>query len=171
MRPLDVFPSLTPKQHEVLSYVAENRTSKEIAFEIGISVSAVNQRIESIRNRTGSPPRAELARAYRIFLQEQDKANAPDHAAQADGWQAAQESEAADNLPQENASDGDEAPAPRLAQPAVGAMTDVLPAARHHLPVEGHSHGPLVKGLTIVAGTVLVVLVALGIVLTLHRVL
>lgn len=74
---LAAFPGLTVKQHEVLRYVAENRTSKEIAFELGISESAVNQRIESIRNRTGSPPRAELARAYRQYLQEQENACNP----------------------------------------------------------------------------------------------
>lgn len=67
---LAIFPRLTAKQHEVLRFVAENRTSKEIAFELGISESAVNQRIEGVRNRTGSPPRAELARAYRQYLQE-----------------------------------------------------------------------------------------------------
>ena len=66
---LAIFPRLTAKQHEVLRFVAENRTSKEIAFELGISESAVNQRIEGVRNRAGSPPRAELARAYRQYLQ------------------------------------------------------------------------------------------------------
>lgn len=65
---LEAFPAMTPKQHEVLRFVAENRTSKEIAFELGISESAVNQRIESVRKRTGSPPRAELARVYRQYL-------------------------------------------------------------------------------------------------------
>ncbi|MFC0683617.1 helix-turn-helix domain-containing protein [Novosphingobium clariflavum] len=57
----------------MLRLVAENRTSKEIAWELGISESAVNQRIEGVRGRTGSPPRAELARAYR-FYQRQDPA-------------------------------------------------------------------------------------------------
>lgn len=66
----ETLPALTNKQHEVLALVAENRTSKEIAWELGISESAVNQRIEGVRNRTGSPPRAELARAYRQYLQE-----------------------------------------------------------------------------------------------------
>ena len=66
---LRTFPKLTVKQHEVLRFVAENRTSKEIAWELGISESAVNQRIEGVRNRTGSPPRAELARAYRQYQQ------------------------------------------------------------------------------------------------------
>lgn len=68
VRLLSTFPRLTQKQHEVLRFVAENRTSKEIAWELGISESAVNQRIEGVRHRTGSPPRAELARAYRCFL-------------------------------------------------------------------------------------------------------
>lgn len=71
---LAVFPTLSEKQHEVLRFVAENRTSKEIARELGISESAVNQRIESVRNRTGSPPRAELARVYRQYLQDPENA-------------------------------------------------------------------------------------------------
>jgi DNA-binding CsgD family transcriptional regulator len=66
-RILETLPGLTGKQHEVLELVAENRTSKEIAWELGISESAVNQRIEGVRARTGSPPRAELARVYRYF--------------------------------------------------------------------------------------------------------
>lgn len=72
-----VFVKLTAKQHEVLSYVAENRTSKEIAWELRISESAVNQRIEGVRLRTGSPPRAELARAYRQYQQDLEAACNP----------------------------------------------------------------------------------------------
>jgi DNA-binding CsgD family transcriptional regulator len=78
-----IFQELTAKQHEVLRFVAENRTSKEIAYEIGVSVSAVNQRIESVRNRAGSPPRAELARAYRQYLQEQTAETAAEAAVDA----------------------------------------------------------------------------------------
>jgi DNA-binding CsgD family transcriptional regulator len=74
---LHIFPHLTPKQHEVLTFVAENRTSKEIAWELGISESAVNQRIEGVRTRAGSPPRAELARAYRQYLQDLEAACNP----------------------------------------------------------------------------------------------
>ena len=74
---LRIFPQLTAKQHEVLGFVAENRTSKEIAWELGISESAVNQRIEGVRMRAGSPPRAELARAYRQYLQEAEAACNP----------------------------------------------------------------------------------------------
>lgn len=72
-----ILPGLTPKQHEVLRFVAENRTSKEIAWELGISESAVNQRIEGVRIRAGSPPRAELARSYRQYLQDLDAACNP----------------------------------------------------------------------------------------------
>src|SRR3546814_19774730 len=74
---LAIVPRLTAKQHEVLRFVAENRTSKEIAWELGISESAVNQRIEGVRSRTGSPPRAELARVYRHYLQDLEEACNP----------------------------------------------------------------------------------------------
>jgi DNA-binding CsgD family transcriptional regulator len=58
-------PTLTDKQREVLALVADNRTSKEIAARLGISESAVNQRIEMVRARLGGLPRGELARLYR----------------------------------------------------------------------------------------------------------
>jgi len=57
--------ALTRKQHEVLALVADNRTSKEIAGLLGISESAVNQRIEMVRSRLGGLPRGELARLFR----------------------------------------------------------------------------------------------------------
>jgi DNA-binding CsgD family transcriptional regulator len=56
---------LTDKQREVLALVADNRTSKEIAGRLGVSESAVNQRIEMVRARLGGLPRGELARLYR----------------------------------------------------------------------------------------------------------
>lgn len=56
---------LTDKQKEVLSLVAEGMTSKEIARKLGISESAVNQRIEVIRQRLGGLPRSQIARLYR----------------------------------------------------------------------------------------------------------
>ncbi|GAM07252.1 LuxR family transcriptional regulator [Novosphingobium sp. MBES04] len=74
----DVFENLTDKQHEVLALVGENFTSKEIAYELGISVSAVNQRIETVRARAGSLSRLELARAYREYRHEQDEEQAQD---------------------------------------------------------------------------------------------
>lgn len=62
------FSALTDKQHEVLALVADHRTSKEIASELGVSESAVNQRIEAVRARLGGPPRAQMARDYRQFI-------------------------------------------------------------------------------------------------------
>ena len=59
-------PQLTKKQREVLALVADNRTSKEIAGLLGISESAVNQRIEIVRARLGGLPRGELARLFRL---------------------------------------------------------------------------------------------------------
>lgn len=64
-RPAQTLPRLTRKQHDVLALVADNRTSKEIAARLGISESAVNQRIEMVRSRLGGLPRGELARLYR----------------------------------------------------------------------------------------------------------
>lgn len=58
-------PRLTAKQRDVLALIADNRTSKEIAGLLGISESAVNQRIEIVRTRLGGLPRGELARLYR----------------------------------------------------------------------------------------------------------
>ena len=72
-----VFQRLTRKQHEVMGYVSAHFTSKQIAFELAISVSAVNQRIEAVRARAGSPSRAELARAYREFQEGEDNTSAP----------------------------------------------------------------------------------------------
>jgi DNA-binding CsgD family transcriptional regulator len=65
--PGSTFAALTGKQHEVLALVADNRTSKEIAAELGVSESAVNQRIEAVRARLGGLPRAQMAREYRLF--------------------------------------------------------------------------------------------------------
>jgi DNA-binding CsgD family transcriptional regulator len=56
---------LTAKQKEVLGYIADGLTSKEIGRKLGISESAVNQRIETIRQRLGGMPRAQIARLYR----------------------------------------------------------------------------------------------------------
>lgn len=64
-REMHIVAQLTQKQQEVLALVADNRTSKEIAAHLGISESAVNQRIETIRSRLGWIPRGELARRYR----------------------------------------------------------------------------------------------------------
>lgn len=46
-------------------FVADGLTSKEIARKLGISESAVNQRIETIRQRLGGLPRSHIARLHR----------------------------------------------------------------------------------------------------------
>ncbi|WP_296680932.1 helix-turn-helix transcriptional regulator [Novosphingobium sp.] len=56
---------LTDKQKEVLALVADGMTSKEIARKLYISESAVNQRIEVVRQRLGGMPRTHIARLYR----------------------------------------------------------------------------------------------------------
>lgn len=76
-RPAPSLPDLTPKQRDVLALVADNRTSKEIAVRLGISESAVNQRIEMVRSRLGGLPRGELARLYRQDLTSDDEADRP----------------------------------------------------------------------------------------------
>ena len=63
------FEGLTIKQREALDLLAENRTSKEIAGSLDVSESAINQRIDTLRQRLGGVSRAELARRYRSSLQ------------------------------------------------------------------------------------------------------
>lgn len=82
-RPAQNLPKLTRKQHEVLALVADNRTSKEIAARLGITESAVNQRIEMVRSRLGGLPRGELARLYRQEYLE----TAPDKRSENETWQ------------------------------------------------------------------------------------
>ena len=65
LRQVALLDALTAKQSEVLVFVSEGLTSKEIARRLGISESAVNQRIEVIRQRLGGLPRAQIARLYR----------------------------------------------------------------------------------------------------------
>lgn len=61
----EFFEGLTVKQREVLEFLADNRTSKEIAGALDVSESAVNQRIDTLRQRFGGITRSELARRYR----------------------------------------------------------------------------------------------------------
>ena len=65
LKHMAVLDAITDKQREVLIYISEGLTSKEIARKLGVSESAVNQRIETIRQRLGGLPRAQIARLYR----------------------------------------------------------------------------------------------------------
>ena len=68
--PLDSldFESITSKQREVLDHLVDGRTSKEIAALVGVSESAVTQRIEGMRHRSGWISRAALVRQYKDWL-------------------------------------------------------------------------------------------------------
>lgn len=60
---------LTPKQRELITFVGQGMMDKQIAHELGISFSAVRQRLVSVQAKTGVRNRAELAAlAMRIGL-------------------------------------------------------------------------------------------------------
>lgn len=56
---------LTEKQREVVHLLLDDRSTKEIARIIGISPSAVEQRLKTIRHRYGNITRRELQRSFR----------------------------------------------------------------------------------------------------------
>lgn len=56
---------LTEKQREVVLLLLDERSTKEIARIIGISPSAVEQRLKTIRHRYGDISRRELQRRFR----------------------------------------------------------------------------------------------------------
>lgn len=60
---------LSEKQREVLDLLLDRRTNKEIAAILGVSASAVEQRLQSIRRRMGVTSRAEIARTYAFLLE------------------------------------------------------------------------------------------------------
>ena len=57
--------ALTEKQRLVIAFVSDGLTSKEIGKLLGVTESAVNQRIETVRARFGGISRSEIARLYR----------------------------------------------------------------------------------------------------------
>ena len=62
---LDPFAGVTKKQREVLDLLLEQRTTKEMAHFLGVSPSAIDQRIDALRRRAGDVTRAELTRLWR----------------------------------------------------------------------------------------------------------
>ncbi len=54
--------SLTPREREILSLLAEGETDADIAAQLYISVSTVRSHLDRIRDKTGKRRRAELAR-------------------------------------------------------------------------------------------------------------
>ena len=69
------FDSSTDRQHEALSLAARHYSSKEIAFQLGISIKAVDRRIDSVRDRLEGIPRAAMLRHYRDWLAAQSAQN------------------------------------------------------------------------------------------------
>lgn len=62
---------LTEKQRELIRLVGQGRMDKQIAHELGISFSAVRQRLASVQQKTGTQNRADLAAlAMRLGLVE-----------------------------------------------------------------------------------------------------
>lgn len=59
---------LSEKQREVLDFVLDRRTNKEIAHALGISVSGVEQRLQSARQHLSARTRAEAARIYEQLI-------------------------------------------------------------------------------------------------------
>lgn len=60
---------LTDKQRELLTFVGQGWMDKQIAFHLGISFSAVRQRLGAVQQKTGAQNRADLAAlAARIGL-------------------------------------------------------------------------------------------------------
>jgi DNA-binding CsgD family transcriptional regulator len=55
---------LTVKQREVIGHLIQGFTSKEIASKIGVSPSAIDQRISEALRRTSCSSRKELVRRY-----------------------------------------------------------------------------------------------------------
>ena len=58
--------NFSPRQQQVLDYLLEGLTGKEIAKRVGVSESAVKKRIRTVLEKTGKPSRmALLASAIR----------------------------------------------------------------------------------------------------------
>lgn len=76
------FDFLTAKQAAVLGHLANNRTSKEMAYALGVSETAINRRIEVLRQRLGGVTRHELARRYRLWAAAHER-NTPDNSGDA----------------------------------------------------------------------------------------
>lgn len=64
------FSLLTDKQREVLDYLIQHKTSKEISRILGISPHTVDQRISLARAKLGVSTRNEVAQSYRRMLDE-----------------------------------------------------------------------------------------------------
>ena len=70
MQATATYPQFTDRQIEVLSLVARRLTIKEIAAELGVSESAINQRIRTLKEKARVNTHRELAQMYLDFCAE-----------------------------------------------------------------------------------------------------
>ena len=61
--------SLTAKEREILDHILLHKPLKTIAYDIDITVSAVDQRLKSARHKLGAADRNEAARIYSALLE------------------------------------------------------------------------------------------------------
>lgn len=66
--------TLTPREHEILSFVAEGKTSREIAASLVVSPHTVRKHVENILEKLGVPTRS--AAVARVFGRAGDGAGA-----------------------------------------------------------------------------------------------
>ena len=57
--------SLTPRQREVLERIVQRQTLKEIASDLGLSESAINQHVRELKRKLQVNSLSELARSVR----------------------------------------------------------------------------------------------------------
>ena len=73
--PLETFKRLTGRQRDVLDGIAKRKTIKTIAHEIGISDSAVNQHIRSLKSALQANSLSDLAKYYAEYSTDYDALN------------------------------------------------------------------------------------------------
>ena len=66
--PIEIYKSITQRQREVMDRVLIHRTSKEIARDLGIHPSTVDQRINAVRSKLQATDRGDAARLYAQLL-------------------------------------------------------------------------------------------------------
>lgn len=64
----DRFGRLSPKERELLDHVLQHKSLKVIAHDLGVTVSAVDQRLKSARRKLGAADRNDAARLYSAAL-------------------------------------------------------------------------------------------------------
>lgn len=59
---------LSPKEREVLDHILLHKSLKVIAYDLGVTPSAVDQRLKSARQKLGAADRNDAARIYSALL-------------------------------------------------------------------------------------------------------